>query len=211
TVREYAFPRAVARKTLFCGYLKRPTAARPRNGDTARVLVTTGGGGDGGNIVEAYLAGLSGLPRSVALRTTVVFGPQMPAARRRTLLERFAYLADVNFLEFEPDLTKHYAESDVAVSQAAYNTGCALLSFSRPAILVPRDEPVREQLIRARVLAALGYFDIIEPKDLNSDLLISKVLSRLQPSSKRSSALDLDGLPRIRERVSALLGKRVDQ
>ena len=48
-------------------------------------------------------------------------------------------------------MTNRYAESDVVVSQAGYNTICELLSFSRRAILVPRSEPVREQLIRARL------------------------------------------------------------
>ncbi len=208
TVAEYAFPESVARKTKFCGYLKRTTSKSSRNDGPPRILVTTGGGGDGSNIIEAYLAGLSGLPRSTALRSTVVFGPQMPMARRTALLKRFGYLADVTFLEFDPDLTKHYAESDVVVSQAGYNTVCELLSFSHRAILVPRAEPVREQLIRARLLAARGYFDIVEPQDLTPDVLISKVLTALQPGSFASAPPDLDGLLRIRERVRTLLQRR---
>src|SRR2546422_3493107 len=62
-------------------------------------------------------------PRSTLFPYTTLFrsfGPQMPAARRTELLERFGCLADVTFLEFEPDLTKHYAESSVVVSQAGY-------------------------------------------------------------------------------------------
>ncbi|MDQ3816891.1 MAG: hypothetical protein M3362_04250, partial [Acidobacteriota bacterium] len=205
TAREYEFPDSVRRKTFFCGYLKRPTVTAARDGGPPRVLVTTGGGGDGGDIIEAYLEGLACLPRSTALRSTVVFGPQMPEKRRDDLLARFRYLADVTFLDFEPDLTKHYAESDVVISLAGYNTVCELLSFSRRAILVPRAEPVREQLIRARLLAARGYFDLVEPQDLRPDLLISKVLDALKPTPVAVPPFDLDGLPRIRERVRALL------
>ena len=207
TVKEYGFPETVARKTFFCGYLKRPTEKATRDGGPPSVLVTTGGGGDGGRLIEAYLEGLAGLPRSTALRSTVVFGPQMPEARRDSLLTRFDYLADVTFLNFEPDLTKHYAASDVVVSLAGYNTVCELLSFSRRAILVPRAEPVREQLIRARLLAARGYFDIVEPQELEPAVLISKVLDALKPAPVAVPPLDLDGLPRIRERVRALLGE----
>ena len=65
----------------------------------------------------------------------------MPQERRLELLRRFDYMADVNFLEFEADIANRYAESDVVVSQAGYNTVCELLSFSRRAILVPRSEP----------------------------------------------------------------------
>ena len=205
TVKEYEFPSEVARKSYFCGYLKRPTRLTQRENGPPRVLVTTGGGGDGGEIIEAYLSGLSTLPRSTALRTTVVFGPQMPEARRLALLKQYSYLADVMFLEFEADLTKHYAEADVVVSLAGYNTVCELLSSSRRAILVPRSEPVREQLIRARLLAQRGYFDIIEPSDLSPENVIQRVLEALKPGARTMVPPDMEGLPRISERVHALL------
>lgn len=207
TAKEYDFPESLADRTHYCGYLKRPTLPTTKSAGPPRVLVTTGGGGDGSDIIEKYLLGLSSLARSVALKTTVLFGPQMPESRRNSLLARFGHFGDVTFMEFDPDLTKHYAASDVVVAQAGYNTVCELLSFSQRAILVPRAEPVREQLIRARLLAQRGYFDLIEPKDLNPGLLISTVLCALRTRPRTTQALDLDGLPRIRERVASLLSK----
>lgn len=204
-IAEYGFPDSVAQKTIFCGYLKRPTESPARAGGPPRVLVTTGGGGDGGRMIEAYLEGLAMLPRNVAIETTVIFGPQMPESRRAALLERFGYMTDVTFLDFEPDLTKRYAEADVVVSMAGYNTVCELLSFARRAILVPRAEPVMEQLIRARLLAAQQLFDVVEPQDLTPGNLIGKVLDSFKPTPVTATPLDLDGLPRIRERVEALL------
>ncbi len=208
TVTEYAFPELVIRKTVYCGYLKRPTVMSERLDGPPRILVTTGGGGDGGDVIEAYLTGLSTLPRNVALRSTVIFGPQMPQARRSEILHRFDYMSDVVFLEFEAEIANRYAQSDVVVSQAGYNTVCELLSFSRRALLVPRSEPVREQLIRARLMAERGLFECIEPQDLTPETLISRVREALNASLITSPALDLDGLPVIRERVSALLGCR---
>ena len=205
TVAEYDFPQTVAEMTRFCGYLKRPSEAGTHFDGPPRVLVTTGGGGDGGPMIEAYLKGLSSLPRSTALQTTVIFGPQMPETNRRELLERFGYLADVDFLEFEADLTKHYANSDVVVSLAGYNTICELLSFARRAVLIPRAEPVREQLIRARLLAERGYFEMIEPHELTPANLIDKVLGALTPAPVAVLPIDLDGLPQVRQRVARLL------
>jgi predicted glycosyltransferase len=206
SVKEYGFPDGVARITRFCGYLKRPTAPRTRAPGAPHVLVTTGGGGDGTAMTETYLEGLASLPRNVALRTTVVFGPQMSEGARAGVRERFGYLADVTFSDFEPDLTRLYSESDIVVSMAGYNTVCELLSFGHHAILVPRAEPVQEQLIRARLLAAQGLFDIVEPQDLKPAALISKVLAALKPVEVARTPFDLDGLPRIRERMRALLG-----
>lgn len=209
TVKEYGFPPRVAGISHFCGYLKRPTAPiSRRNGGPPHVLITTGGGGDGGPMIESYLEGLSGLPRNIALKSTVVFGPQMSPDRRAALLERFGYLADVAFLDFEPDLTALYAEADIVVSMAGYNTVCELLSFGCHAILVPRAEPVKEQLIRARLLSAQGIFDIIEPQDLNPENMINKVLAALKPVAVVPIPFELDGLPTIRERMNALLEEK---
>jgi predicted glycosyltransferase len=208
TVREYAFPEDIARITHYCGYLKRPTTPSHRNGGPPHVLVTTGGGGDGSRMIDAYLEGLSNLPRNVALKSTVVFGPQMSAEKRSSLVQRFDYLADVQFREFEADLTQLYAESDLVVSMAGYNTVCELLSFGSNAILVPRAEPVKEQLIRARLLAAEGLFEIVEPAELSPETLINKVLASLKPAAVQPIRFDLQGLPRIRERIRELLEEK---
>jgi predicted glycosyltransferase len=203
-VAEYGFPPDVSAKTRFCGYLKRPTLPPRHHDGPPRVLVTTGGGGDGTDLIETYLEGLIALPRSVALETTVVFGPQMSLADRVRLLDRFAMLADVTFVEFESDLTERYASADVVVSMAGYNTVCELLSCAIRAVLVPRSKPVGEQLLRARLLAARGMFDLVEPSELRPDRLMATVLAALgrRPGSR---TIDLDGLPRIQSRVRALL------
>jgi predicted glycosyltransferase len=203
-VAEYRFPPEVARKTRYCGYLKRPTYRPVREDGPPRVLVTTGGGEDGTELIETYLEGLIALPRSVALRTTVVFGPQMPAGSRQRLLARFAPLTDVTFLDFDADLAGRYATADIVVSMAGYNTVCELLSCAMRAVLVPRSKPVGEQLLRARLLAARGLFQIVEPDDLRPDHLISVVLRALQ-QPPAPPPVDLDGLPRIQRRVAALL------
>jgi predicted glycosyltransferase len=208
TVSEYEFPEDVARITHYCGYLKRPTLTTPRNNGPPHVLVTTGGGGDGSRMIETYLEGLSNLPRNVALKSTIVFGPQMSVDKRTALVSSFAYLTDVEFREFEPELAQLYAEADLVVSMAGYNTVCELLSFGRNAILVPRAQPVKEQLIRARLLAAAGLFEIVEPNDLTPEILLTKVLASLKDASGPPVRVDLQGLPRIRERMRELLEEK---
>jgi predicted glycosyltransferase len=208
TVSEYEFPEDVARITHYCGYLKRPTITTPRNDGPPHVLVTTGGGGDGSRMIETYLEGLSNLPRNVALKSTIVFGPQMSVDKRAALVSSFGYLTDVEFREFEPELAQLYAEADLVVSMAGYNTVCELLSFGRNAILVPRAQPVKEQLIRARLLAAAGLFEIVEPNDLTPEILLTKVLASLKDASGPPVRVDLQGLPRIRERMRELLEEK---
>jgi len=64
---------------------------------------------------------------------------------------------------------------------------------------------VQEQLIRARLLAEQGLFDLIEPQELTPEVLIGKVLAAFKPAAVKATSLDLDGLPRIRECVRHLL------
>ena len=206
-VTEYRFPEEVARKTHYCGYLEREAPARPRPPGPPRVLVTTGGGGDGSDLIEAYLEGLADLPRRISLQTTVVFGPQMPTAREAEMRDRFGMLSDVTFVDFEPDLTRRYAEADVVVCMAGYNTVCELLSFGRRAVLVPRGKPVAEQLLRARLFAARGDFEMVEPDALAPATLMRKILEQLDRPDAPSSGVDLRGLPRVLGRARRLLAR----
>lgn len=204
-VREYAFSAEAARRVRFVGYLGRTPLPRvPRNGPP-RVLVTPGGGGDGSRMIEAFLEGLQQLPRGIALRTTVVLGPEMQHAHRDRILERFAWLSDVEFLEFEPDPMRRLAATDVVVSMAGYNTVCEVLSAGVPAVVVPRSEPVQEQLIRARRMAELGCLDLVDPKLLDPARLVRTVLDALARPRARACPFALDGLARVGERARALL------
>lgn len=203
-VREYGFPDTVARRTRYCGYLKRPTVQITRPAGPPRVLVTTGGGEDGAAVLRAYLSDLVALPRAVQLRSVVVCGPDLPATARAALRAEFDGLSDVEMIDFEPDMTRRYAEADVVVSMAGYNTVCELLSYGRKAVLVPRATPVVEQLIRANLLAARGYFRMVAPGAVVPGALMRAVLDSLA-DPVRGHAVDLDGLPRIRARVRTLL------
>lgn len=206
-VRQYGYSPEVARRTRYCGYLRRPTLPCPRRSGPPRVLVTTGGGEDGAAILRAYLRDLVALPRAVALHSVVVCGPELASGARAALREEFGGLSDVELLDFEVDMTRRYADADLVVSMAGYNTVCELLSFGKRAVLVPRVTPVREQLIRAELLQARGYFRMLRPDALEPGVLMRTVLQTLEAPAP-SHAVDLDGLSRIRERVRELLTER---
>ncbi len=205
-VCEYRFPGSVVKKTRYCGYLKRPVAEISPSTGPPRVLVTTGGGGDGKSVFRAYLEGLSTLRPELRVRSTIVFGPHIGPTDRNGILTRFENLPDVTFLDFQPDLTPFYADADVVVSMAGYNAVCELLSFGHRAVLVPRATPVAEQIIRTRWLSKLNLFEVVEPDDLTPQILIEKVFKAIGSRPPRpSEVIDLEGLSRVVTRVRALL------
>ncbi len=205
----YDFPDDVRARTRFCGYLGRSVPKLPPKEGPPRVVVATGGGGDGSKMISVYLRGLMSLPRSFDFRTTVVLGPEMPSTRRAELLREHGHMADVEFIDFDPEPLERYAQADVVVSMAGYNTVCELLSVDRPAILVPRSEPVQEQLIRARCLAGRGSFEMVEPSELSPETLIAKVVDLLGNPTSPVWRPSLGAIPTIQARVAALMEEAI--
>jgi predicted glycosyltransferase len=206
-VREYAFPPEVARRTRYCGYLRRRSVGKLPHAGAPRVLVTPGGGDDGDRLVSSYLTGLADVPPG-EFQSVVVLGPQLAESAAEPL-RRLAARPDVECIDFEPDLTRRYEEADVVLSMAGFNTVCELLTGRLRAVLVPRAEPVQEQLIRARRLAARGYFRMIEPTDLSPARLIAETRLALEAPIPDISPIDMEGLARIRTRVARLLEGRM--
>jgi predicted glycosyltransferase len=207
-VAEYDFPPAVAVRTHYCGYLRRHTVRRRPRGSVPQVLVTAGGGGDGAALVEAYLTALSDVPEG-ELCSAIVLGPQLEPATADVLRKLGAHRADVEYVDFEPDMTRRYGDADVVLSMVGYNTVCELLTAGVPAVLVPRAAPVQEQLIRARRLAARGHFRMIEPTELTPARLLAEArLALADAPAATALRIDMEGLTRIRARVHRLLEGR---
>src|SRR5262249_16786777 len=82
------------------------------------------------------------------------------------------------FVDSVDDLTAYVAAADVVVSMGGHSTICEILSFARPAVIVPRTAPRREQLIRAEALSNRGLVSMIHPDELTPARL-SQDLERL--------------------------------
>ncbi|WNZ27624.1 glycosyltransferase [Leptolyngbya sp. NK1-12] len=213
---EYRFPREVAQKVRFCGYIRREPGLKPPEilrqeigvqPNQKLVLVTPGGGADGYRLASTYLASLAALPSADSLQSVIVSGPEMPAAEREALRQQAANFATVQLLEFTDDLTSYMAAADLVVSMGGYNTITEILSLQKRAIVIPRTQPVAEQWIRAERMAQYGLFRTIHPDDLTPTNLMELMLQELQasPFNPAAAQLDMNALPRITEYLFALL------
>ena len=205
-VVEYGFPPSVARRTRYCGYLRRRSVRKQQRGGVPRVLVTVGGGGDGDALISTYLAALDTAGEG-AFESVVVLGPQLAPDTAALLRHQATSRSDVQYVDFESDLTARYEAADVVLAMAGFNTVCELLTADVPAVLVPRAEPVQEQLIRARRLQARGCFRMVEPSALTPATLIAELRSALH-DKRPTTSIDMEGLTRIRARVARLLEGR---
>ncbi len=153
-------------KTRYTGYLKREvppggSAMRVIPPDHPFVLVTPGGGGDGDGLIDwalsAYERCGEGLPPAL-----FVLGPFMDAAAQETFLARAAHLPGVAATVFDAEMERIVDRAAGVVAMGGYNTFCEILSFDKPAVIVPREKPRREQWIRARRAQELGLVRMLE-------------------------------------------------
>lgn len=169
---EYDFPANLRSKTQFCGYLRREPGQQSRGQMRASlglkesdrlVLVTAGGGEDGIQLFQTFLATMPRLSRDPDFKSVLIFGPEMSEAARQALEGQAAQWACITTLSFSDDIMSYLDAADVAVSMGGYGTVCELLSLNKPAVVIPRVQPVEEQWIRAQRMAELGLFHTIHP------------------------------------------------
>jgi predicted glycosyltransferase len=189
------------------GYLRREvsfTIVSPEGGiANDALLVTVGGGGDGGQLVGQVLAAYE---YDHALHQPCVFalGPFMHTEARNEIRQRAAALPAVRIIDFDAHFERLIQNSAAVVSMGGYNTFCEILSLDKRALLVPRVRPREEQLIRARRASELNLVDMLHPDEADNPAIMAQALRNLPkrplPSSQGAQEM-LDGLTRVGDLV----------
>ncbi|MFZ7125084.1 MAG: glycosyltransferase family protein [Desulfobacterales bacterium] len=215
-VSEYDIPEPVHRKMVFTGYIPREIPKR-RQADRIRkelgilpserlVVVTTGGGGDGYGVMNTYLSMLESGPCPIPFRSVLVTGPFMPQDLRKTVFARARKLGIQTFLFFR-QMERLMSAADLVVSMGGYNTLSEVLSQNTLSLVIPRDTPRLEQLIRARAFHRQGLVDYIHPDTLTPETLRSRIAAMLRNPSPYKEALSrfqFTGIDIMRQRIAAL-------
>jgi predicted glycosyltransferase len=151
-------------KVSYLGYLGSPGSRDPDRetgqnaGVSERVLVTVGGGFDGGGIIETVC---DYIRRESAgggrLRFTVVLGGNSTLAAAG-LFERHPGISrNTEILGHVRSLDRLIAEADVVVSMGGYNTIVELMQRGKKIIAIPRSHSGAEQGLRISLLS--GVYD----------------------------------------------------
>lgn len=206
-------PSGLRSRMTYVGFLERslPHTDMPnRRPEGDYILVTTGGGGDGADLIHDVLDAYRANDR-LQHRALIVLGPFMPTRKRRKLLRKGKAVPQVEIIEFDNRLEYLIAGSRAVVGMGGYNTFCEILSFDKPTLIVPRTQPRQEQLIRARRAAELGILEMLMPAEAADPGRMAEMLIALPdraPPSRAVPALMLDGLDRIAWQVADILDRR---
>ena len=98
------------------------------------------------------------------------------------------------------------AAADLVISMGGYNTICEILTQKTPALIIPRETPRKEQLIRAKNLSSNGLLDFINLQDASPQLLREKIFSVLKRKAvyqENMKTFELTGLDHMLKRLTS--------
>jgi predicted glycosyltransferase len=203
---EYGLAADVASRVRYCGYLNPGHVTAPSapqrtvpDADGPLMLCVVGGGRDGVPLAEAFLQ--AELPGSA--RGLLVTGPLMPIEERRRLRALATSRSRRSVLEFVTDPCPLLEQADRVIAMGGYNTMCEIMSFGKPALIVPRVEPRTEQLIRATRFAAHGLVNTVHPDELRPETL-SRWLAQPATVPDAERMPRFDGVERLPGMLAAL-------
>ena len=219
-IAEYDISESVSRKMHFTGYIPRKIPSKEavravkkehglKDGEKL-VVVTTGGGGDGFRVMDTYLAMLESLSQTPPFKSVLITGPFMPKQLRKDVFKR-ARRMGVRTYHFYRQMEKIFAAADIVVSMGGYNTLCEILGQGTTCLVIPRETPRQEQIIRARSFHRQGLVEYIPWADYAPDLLRDKILYLLEnpePYREAISRFKFTGIETMQRRLVNFRCKR---
>ena len=193
------------------GYLRRHVTDASDTPDTPYVLITPGGGGDGAAMVSLVLSAYEQDP-DLGPDAILIYGPFLSGEVRDAFDARVAKLnGRVTAVGFDSRIEALFAGAVGVVSMGGYNTFCEVLSFDKPAVILPRTKPRLEQWIRASRAEELGLVRMLDERrdGMTTQAMINAI--RALPDQPKPSAAGadglLDGLDVVVKRACALMEK----
>jgi predicted glycosyltransferase len=193
------------------GYLRRQVTDASDTPQTPYILVTPGGGGDGAAMVSLVLSAYEQDP-DLKPNAVLIYGPFLSGDVRDAFDARVSKLGGrVTAVGFESRIEALFAGAVGVVCMGGYNTFCEVLSFDKPAVILPRTKPRLEQWIRASRAEDLGLVRMLDEfRDGMTTKAMIEAIRALpdQPKPSESGADGLlDGLEVVIKRARALMDK----
>jgi len=207
-------PKSVRRKMIYTGYLHRtlphgPATSPPLSKiDEPYLLVTTGGGGDGEDVVDWVLRAYENDPHQ-PYPALLVLGPFMHQDRQSDFLQRAAKLDNVEAITFDAQMEHLMSRAIGVVAMGGYNTFCEILSFDKRALIIPRTRPRMEQYLRATRAKEYGLVSMLED-DGTRDWKQMATALRQVPQQALPSQVVVPGLMDGLANINRLVDQTID-
>jgi predicted glycosyltransferase len=192
-----SLPSTISDKITHTGYLHREMPndhnwISPVTQEQPYILVTPGGGGDGIDMVNWVIRAYE-TDQTIPHPAVIVTGPFMPQVNQQEFHERCEKLDKIQIITFDSRIEFLMEQAIGIVAMGGYNTFCEILSLDKPALIIPRSVPRREQIIRASRAVELGLVSMLDPEQGVDPAIMAAALHRL-PDQTLPSENAIDGL-----------------
>jgi predicted glycosyltransferase len=207
-------PKSVRRKMIYTGYLHRTLPQGPATSAPITkihepyLLVTTGGGGDGEDVIDWVLRAYENDPNQPH-PALLVLGPFMHSDRQSEFLQRAAKLDNVEAITFDAQLEHLMARAVGVVAMGGYNTFCEILSFDKRALIILRTRPRMEQYLRATRAKEYGLVSMLEDDGTRDWKSMATALRQL-PQQALPSQVVVPGLMDGLANINRLVDQTID-
>jgi predicted glycosyltransferase len=136
-------------------------------------------------------------------KSVLITGPFMPKQERRDVFKRARRLG-VRTYHFYRQMEKIFAAADIVVSMGGYNTLCEILGQGTISLIIPRETPRQEQIIRARAFHRQNLVEYIPWADYAPDILREKIFYLMEnpgPYHEAISQFKLTGIETMKRRL----------
>jgi predicted glycosyltransferase len=198
-VEQYRLSDRIAAKLQYVGYIARPACEHEglARFEGKTVLVTVGGGTDGGHVLSAYLNGTAQRVAQAGARSIIVGGPDLPGDIRTPLKQIAGGVPNTQWLDFDACMSCRIREADAIVCMGGYNTLCEIAVQGKPALVIPRTQPRLEQKLRAERWERLGLVSMFADPTYSPTRLAERTLAMLERATPAAARLALDGLEKV--------------
>ena len=204
---------SVKQKISYTGYLDRELPSDRNwvatvNTDDPYILITAGGGGDGAEMIDWVVSAYE-TDSHIPHRAIIVTGPFMQPIHQQEFYGRCESLDKVDIITFDTHIELLMAKAVGVVAMGGYNTFCEILSLDKPALIVPRSIPRKEQTIRASRAARLGLVSMLDPDNGRDPAIMAAALHQL-PNQEPPSANTIPGLLDGHDNIAKLVRQRLE-
>jgi predicted glycosyltransferase len=212
-ISSLGLPESVLNKIFYTGYLDREL---PSDGnwivpvclDSPYILVTTGGGGDGADLIDWVVSAYEVDP-NIPYRAVIVSGPFMQPVIQQEFHHRCEAIDKIEIITFDTHIELLMKQAAGIVSMGGYNTFCEILWLDKPALIIPRSIPRLEQTIRANRAAKLGLITVLDDSHGRDPKLMADALYQL-PGRNLPSVNAKPGLLDGHENIARLVRERLE-
>lgn len=185
---SFALADQIKDKVVYTGLVCPPPPPAPA--EHFAVLVSTGGGAVGKELVLAAVEAAAGMPDVAPW--CIITGPNLPQAEFDLLSAQAP--SNILLTRFRSDLASLMAGAELSVSQAGYNTVSEVLQAGCRAILVPyAAQGESEQTDRAALLERAGRVSVLQAEGLTGAGMataIRQALTKAVPQDRLPIAVD---------------------